>query len=176
MWNDVTILEKIARFTPYTFIVVGFIVALSGQFVSSSINSRIKTIKAQVEYEFKRTPPQVEVSLAKSATSGNLLVVIDTNNLVPIKTRWTIVTKKNQVVTGIMLECVEIHPTDKSKRFTSKADINEKKVVDEFIELRFQYESVYFAEVGVQDNLKGSINRQYRLYSGEVYDWKIEKK
>jgi len=171
MWNDIIILEKIARFAPYAFIIVGFIVAFSGQFFGSAINSRIKTIIAQTEHEFKRTSPHMNVLLGKSSSTGDLIIAMDAINLVPFKARWVIVTKKNIVVTGIMLEDHEIRPTNERRRFTVKENINAEQVVDEFIELRFKYESVYFAEVGNQESLRGKITKQYRLREGEVYDW-----
>ena len=171
MWNDIAVLEKLARYVPYVFIIAGFLIALSGQFVRTTIDSRIKLIRTEIENTFKRTPPNVDVLIAKSASSGDLLVVLDAKNLIPFKARWSIVTKNNEVVSGIMLEDQEIHPTEKDRRFSIKAQINEKKVIDEFVEIRLRYESIFFSEVGNLEELKGKITRQYRLRDGEVYDW-----
>jgi hypothetical protein len=73
---------------------------------------------------------------------------MDTENLVPFKARWDIVTEKDRIAAGIMLEDYEIHPAKDRKRFTAKAGINPEQVTNDYIELRFRCVSLYAAELG----------------------------
>src|SRR5262245_46388138 len=104
IWNDIGTLERLARFVPYALIVLGFVVALLGQVVRSTLDARISVLKTEAEASRKRTPPQVEAYLATSERTGEILVVMDAKNLIPWRARWSIVTENNQVVAGIMLE------------------------------------------------------------------------
>jgi hypothetical protein len=119
----------------------------------------------------QRTPPKIKAYLATSERTGDLLVVMDTENLVPFRARWNIVTKKDRVVAGIMLEGHEIYPTDKQKRFTTKARISGAEVTDEYVELRFRYESIYSAELGNPPELRGEIVQRYRFKDNRVLPW-----
>jgi hypothetical protein len=168
-WNEIGTLERLARWAPYAFIALGFFVAVLGQFARSTLESRIAILKHETEAALKRTPPDYDAYLATSERTGALLVVIDAKNEIPIRARWRIVTDDNQIVSGIMLEDHEIHPTQDQKRFSSKADIDETKVVNDFIELRFKFESVYSAEFGNPSDLKGQVVRSYRYKGGRVF-------
>jgi hypothetical protein len=116
-------------------------------------------------------PHQKSKPIATSERTGDLLVVMDTENLVPFRARWNIVTKKDRVVAGIMLEGHEIYPTDKQKRFTTKARISGAEVTDEYVELRFRYESIYSAELGNPPELRGEIVQRYRFKDNRVLPW-----
>lgn len=167
-WTDIAALERLARFAPYVFLVLGFIVALFGQLAKSGLESRITTLKAAAVAVFKGTPPKMEAYLADLERTGDLLVVIDAENLVPFRAHWVIVTDKNEIVSGVMLKDLEIHPSEDSKRFSAKADIKQEKVVNEYIELRFRYESMYSAELGNPSELRGEIVRRYRFKGGKL--------
>jgi hypothetical protein len=117
----------------------------------------------------KHTPPQVEAYLATSERTGEVLVVMDAKNLIPWRARWSIVTENSQVVAGSMLEDREIHPAQDQTRFTAKAGINMAQVANEYVELRFRYESIYAAEVGHPADLRREIVQRYRLKEGKVY-------
>ena len=95
--------------------------------------------------------------------------MIDAKNEIPIRARWRIVTDNNQIVSGIMLEDYEILPTQDRRRFSSKANINEAKVVNDFIELRFRFESVYSAELGNPPDPQGQVVRAYRFKGSRVF-------
>jgi hypothetical protein len=49
IWNDIGTLEHLARFVPYALIVLGFVVALLGQVVRSTLDARISALKTEAE-------------------------------------------------------------------------------------------------------------------------------
>src|SRR3989442_1499204 len=89
-WDDVDALRRLSRLAPYLFIVLGFVIALAGQFVRSRLDSRVKDLQDQAEARRRRTPPQLDAFLATSTKSGDLLVVIDAKNLIPFRANWRI--------------------------------------------------------------------------------------
>lgn len=129
------------------------------------------TRAAEAFAALRRTPPKVNAYLATVERTGDLLVVMDAENLVPFRARWNIVTKNDRIIAGIMLENHEIHPTDDRKRFTTKADIRAAEVADEYVELRFRYESIYSAELGNPAELTGRIVQRYRFKDNKVSSW-----
>jgi hypothetical protein len=96
---------------------------------------------------------------------------MDAENLVPFRARWTVVTEKDRIVAGIMIQDHEVHPTENRKRFTAKAGINPEQVVNEYVELRFRYVSIYAPEFGNPKELSAAINQKYRYNNGNVYPW-----
>ena len=96
---------------------------------------------------------------------------MDAKNLIPFRSRWTIVTENNKIVSGIMLEDHEIHPSEDRSRFTAKANIDAGEVANEYVELRLRYESLYSAEFGNPPQLSGEVVRRYRFKDGKVYPW-----
>ena len=50
--------------------------------------------------------------------AGKKLLVIDTENTIPFRASWLIVTEKDQVVSPIMIGQEEIFPTEDNKRFS----------------------------------------------------------
>ena len=119
----------------------------------------------------KRTPPKINVYLANSERTGELRVVIDAENLVPFRARWAIVTEKNRHVAGIMLADHEIYPAPDRKRFSTKADINPDQVSNDYLELRFRYESIYANELGNPKELSSAVVQKYRYKDGAVHPW-----
>ena len=87
---------------------------------------------------------------------------MDAENLVPFRARWAIVTEKDRFVAGIMIEDHEIYPTKDRKRFTVKAGINPEQVVNDYVELRFRYASMYAAELGNPKELSAEVVQKYR--------------
>jgi hypothetical protein len=64
MLTDVETLQRLAKFVPYVFIIFGFLLAISGQFVRSRIDDRIKTLEKQADINRKLTPPEVDADIA----------------------------------------------------------------------------------------------------------------
>jgi hypothetical protein len=55
-----------------------------------------------------------------------------------------------------------VHPTRPSERFNQLADCDPTKVVDDYIELRLSYRSVYAEELRLPD-LSGKLTKGYRV-------------
>lgn len=170
-WNDTGCLAKLARYTPYIFIALGFLVAGFGQFVKTKIDSRIAGLRKGEEVARKNTPPLMDVTLNRSSRTGKTLLKIAVKNEIPFKASWIVVTKRNQVVSGLLIEKPEIYPTEEKRRFLYEVSINDKKVLDDYIELRFSFESSFFAELNRPAHLRGEIVKKYRYVSGVISAW-----
>jgi hypothetical protein len=145
------------------------LVAIFGQLVRSALESRIVVLKHEAEAVRKRTPPDLDAYLATSERTGELLVVIDVKNEIPVRAHWVIITDNNQLVSRIITQDVEIYLSQDQTRSTSSAKIDNAKVLSDFVELRFRFESVYSAELGNPPNLKGEVVRSYRFKGGRVF-------
>ncbi len=170
-WNDIEALGKIARMLPYVLIFLGFIVAASGQFFKSIVDARISKLETAAQITHKNTRPLIKPFLGHSATSGKKLLVMDTENTIPFRASWLIVTEKDQVVSPIMIGQEEIFPTEDNKRFSAEITINSDKVINQYIELRFQYESIYSGELNDPPHLRGTIRKEYRFVDGRILPW-----
>ncbi len=170
-WNDIEALGKIARILPYLLIFIGFIVAASGQHFKSIIDTRIENLEATAQTTHKNTKPLIKPFLAHSATSGKKLFVMDTENTIPFKASWYIVTEKNLLVSPFMTSQIEIFPSEDNKRFSKEITINSEKVLNQYIELRFRYESIYSGELNDPPHLRGEIRKKYRFVNGRILPW-----
>lgn len=166
--NNIETLEKLAKFVPYIFIASGFLVALSGQFVTAKLESRIKALREQAEQSRRRTPPKLDARLAIS-DKNNLFIVINSQNQIPFKAHWILTTEKDIVVSGVMLGDVELIPTPERNKWQYKQDIQTDGVKNNYVELSFDYESIYAAEYNHLEELRGSIVHKYRLIDGTPY-------
>jgi hypothetical protein len=167
IWNDIAFLEKAAKFVPYIFIVLGFLIAFFGQYVRSTIESRVKDLKTQIELSRKHTPPLIEAFLAFNRTIGQIVVAVKAQNDIPFKARWVVVTKNNKIISGLMMQDAEFYPSESKQSWSHRVDIPENDVVDNFVELRFTWQSVYFAELGQPNYLQGKLIHSYRLVDGK---------
>lgn len=167
-WNDTDCLAKLAKSVPYAFIALGFIVAMGGQFIKSRIDSRVAVLNQSNEAQRKNTPPSISVRLGNSSSTGETLLEIQANNEIPFTARWSVLTTRNALVSGIMLEDFEAHPTKEKGRFLVKVPINSDKVRENYIELHFSFTSLYFAELNEPPNLKGKIVKKYRYFNGLI--------
>ena len=122
---------------------------------------RVPIDKALVKHQ-KLIPPQLEVNMGYSE-KGNIFVGADSKNDVPYKARWVICTKDNKVVSGIMIEDVIFYPKSGSKRMQYKQEIDKGKVIDDYLELRFDYRSLYAEEMGFPKNLFGKVIKKYKM-------------
>ena len=170
-WNSAEDLSKLARWVPYLFIFLGFVIAGLGQWAKTQFDSRIAILREKEESTRKNTPPSVEVKLGRGS-SGKILLEILAENKVPFRADWLLVTKSNRVVSPIMIEKPEFFPTEEKPRFLYPVTINDEKVVDNYIELRFKFESLYSAELNHPDHLKGEITAKYRYVDGIIYHWR----
>lgn len=165
IWDDLDLLVKVGRWIPYVFIVLGFLVAISGQFVRGFVDERITQLRQAAELGKKQTPPNLDAQVAVS-DKGSLLVVIDVKNEIPFQSRWLVVTEKDKVVSGLMIQDAEFHPSPSRMQWQHKLNINKEEVVNDYLELRLDYWSVYSAELNHPQQLRGKIIRRYKLVDG----------
>lgn len=162
LWNDVEFMGKVARVVPYAFIVVGFLFAMSGQYVQSLITDHVESLKEQVEVQRKHTAPALLSDVA--LVGGNKVkIIISAENDIPVLAKWLFVTKNNQVISGIMMESVRLHPTKASAKWNHTQELQLDRIKDGYVEFRLDYESVYSPELGGPPNLSGKIVRAYQL-------------
>ncbi|EHZ7124178.1 hypothetical protein RUX70_004101 [Vibrio vulnificus] len=169
MWNDVEQLTKFVKFIPYVFISLGFVVALSGQFVKAKVEERIVFLKQDAEIALKNTAPDLDVTLGKYAPTGELVLQITAKNDIPFTSSWHIKTTNNEIVSGIQLEKPVSTPTPEQRIFLFKAVVDVSKIKNNYLELDYFYESKYSAELNQPQNLKGTITRKYFYVNGEVF-------
>jgi len=103
--------------------------------------------KGQLENDFKRTRPEMEVAIVPGQKNGDFFVLIKPHNNIPFEERWVIVTLNNAIISGIPLGWVKIVPHAECPYFLEKADMNLSKVRDNYIELRFDYRSIFAADL-----------------------------
>ena len=123
--------------------------------------------KALVKHQ-KSIHPQLKVNMGYSE-KGNLFVVADSKNDVPYKARWVICTKDNKVVSGLMLEDVTFYPKPGKRRMQYKEEIDRGKVIDDYLELRFDYRSLYAEEMGFPEGLLGKVIKKYKMIEGTPF-------
>lgn len=117
--------------------------------------------KALVKYQ-KLIPPQLKVDMGYSE-KGNLFVVADSKNDVPYKARWVICTKDNKVISGIMIEGIVFYPKPSRRRMQYKEEIDKGQIIDNYLELRFDYRSLYAEEMDFPKNLYGKVIKKYKV-------------
>jgi hypothetical protein len=144
-------------------IVFAFLSGLAG--LSAKVADRRKHT---LEDAHRRTKPEMDVAIKTHEPTGRLLVVVEPRNKVPFECQWIIVTQNNSVVSAIPLEWTKVIPNEQTPRFSQRADFNMGKVVDNYIELRFDYRSVYADELPNLD-LSGKLTRAYRLTPDRRY-------
>lgn len=170
IWNDIDLLSKIARFVPYSLIILGFLIAISGEFIKTKIETRISKLKSEAKLIMKNTKPELDAFIAKSEKTGKLLLVIDTKNKIPFSADWFVTTEADVIVSGILIEKPVIHPQKSNQRFTHQISIDTTKVKNDYIELRFSFDSIYSSELN-DPRLKDHFVKKYKFVDGNVFHW-----
>ena len=173
-WNDVDSLTKVARWVPYLALALGFIIAWGGLYAKTRIDVRVAFLREGEEITRKNTPPSMDARLGIQESTRKLLLEISANNEIPFKASWLLVTKRDEIVSGILLEKPEFFPAEGKRRFYSPVTINDDKVVDSYVELRFSFESHYSAELDHPASLRGEITKRYRYVGGKLSPWDAE--
>ncbi len=168
VWNDASLLAKIATWVPYVFIAMGAVIAMAGLSVKNMVDARVHNLHELKQATFRDTPPEFDVFLARSEPSSRIVIVIDTKNMIPFEARWTVLTKNNMLVSGLLLETPEIRPTKPGERISWPVNIHDAKVVDDYLELNFSFQSVYFEIEGRPDHLKGEITKSFTYKNGRI--------
>ena len=111
--------------------------------------------------EQKKTPPKLSVDLVMGG--GRVAkVLIKSHTLVPFEFQWRIVTRNNVIVSGIPLNWTKVYPSAERNTFNQQEEIDLSRIVDNYLELRLNYRSIYAGETNLPA-LSGYITRKYRL-------------
>ncbi len=129
--------------------------------------------KEKLEEAFKRTPPDIDVGIKTGEEDQEFYVVVEPQNRVPFEFQWLVVTGNNQVISGLQLDWEKIFPDEQYKPMLQRARINLAKVIDDYIELRFHYRSIYADEVG-DPKLCGRLIKRYNLSQDKKYCLPLE--
>ena len=96
-WNDPDLLAQVAKFIPYAFIVLGGLVAVSGQFVRDRMELRITALRETAEQERMNTPPRFDLSAGHDTETGEKLLVLEFLKDIPIRFNWYVLTQDNRI-------------------------------------------------------------------------------
>lgn len=157
------LIEEIARLPNVSSISLAFLSGIAG--ISTKIVGRRKLT---LEAVHKRVKPELDVAIKTHEPTGRFLVTIEPRNRVPFEFRWLIVTHDNVVVSGIQLGWTKIIPNEQTPRFSQHADFHLDKVVHNYVELCFDFRSVYADELPEAD-LSGKLRRAYVLAPDKKY-------
>jgi hypothetical protein len=157
MWSDSDNLATLTKVATWAAAVLGLLAGGAGVLAVLAGN-RADTLRE----ELKKTPPRVEVALA-FFRDKKLHVVIDSLTKVPFEHQWVIATKNDILVTGFPLEWTKTYPSKAPQRFNQLVEpLHPEKIIESYVELRFEYRSLHAAELGLSD-LSGTIIRKYRI-------------
>src|SRR5688572_22882492 len=92
--------------------------------------------------ELKRTTPELVLS-ANLSGRDRVKLAITSKNLVPVECRWVFFTTSNVIVGEGPLHWTKIVPTRKQRVFTVYDSFEPQKVLNAYIEVRFEYRSLY---------------------------------
>ena len=173
LWNNTTTLDRAAFFTPYVFIVLGALVAGSGIYLKGVIDRRIIALDEAADHRAMNTPPQITVRLGTATSEGEdivgrTLLQVTARNDIEFNATWLVTTRNDTVVSPVMTSQFHVVPSA-TPVFKTPVTINDDRVVDEYIELSFRYESVHSAELGNPKHLRGEITLPFRYAEGRVY-------
>lgn len=154
--------EVAAQVANVSSIVFAFLAALAG-LAAKLADKR----KQALEEAHKKTCPKMEVSIKTGNDTGQYFVVIEPHNKVPFECQWKIATQNNAIISGIPLDWTKVYP-DKTPVLAQRADFHVDRVIDDHVELRFDYRSVYAGELP-DANLTGRIIRAYKLTPDRKY-------
>ena len=172
-WSASSVLERATRVTPYAVVLLGALVSASGIYVKGVFDRRIAVLEDDAAQEMKNTPPEVRVRLVTATsdgqvTRGRTLLEITSKNDIAYNTSWLVTTREDRVVSGLMTDRVKIVPAA-TPVFKTPISIQAHRVVDEYIELRFTYESVHSPELGNPPHLRRQVSVPFRYSEGRVY-------
>jgi len=130
------------------------------------------TLQAEMEKEreaeeFRRKPPEFNADL-KVTKEGQYFVEVISMNNVPFKYNFLIRTKDKKQISGVPFTFAEFHPLSLGKNASTKARFDKKKVVDNYLELWFRFESLYASEFLNMPGHKGEIIKKYRIAGNGV--------
>jgi hypothetical protein len=190
MWKSIEGANTFSKRAAWSGVILAFVAGIIGLFTPADQFSKTATIisvalaflsgivgllamlatksKEKLEQELKITHPRMDVAIKTVEATGQLLVVIKPLNKVPFECKWLIVTRNNIVVSGLQLDWIRLIPNDATPFFQSPAEFALDKVVDNYVELRFSYRSIYADELP-KENLAGRLVKSYKVTSDKKY-------
>lgn len=190
MWKTIERVNTLSKRAAWVGVVLAFIAGLIGLLTPIERFSKVATIvsvalaflsgivgllamvatkrKENLEEALKKTHPKLDVAIKTGEATGQLLLIIEPQNKVPFECQWLIVTRNNVLVSGMQLDWIKIIPKDEIPFFHSPAEFDTDKVVDNYLELRFNYRSIYDAELP-KENLSGKLVKSYNLSPDRKY-------
>jgi len=177
------------HYYPYGMITLGFAVVFSGQIVQSKIKAHMIHLKSQAEavkepvveavkqpviesikepvVESIKQPSRLLDANLVAFDNGKFSIEIETENSIPFKARWIVATRKNKVVSGMMLSEQELYPNESCKKWQYDIIIHQDEIVNDYLELRLDFISINAAELNYPSDLKGKIIKKYKLVNGK---------
>lgn len=143
--------ESYSAYAIFGSIFLAFLSGLLG-LISKFIDKR----QDELEIIFKKTKPDMDVSIKRGVEDGKFYVVIEHKNKVPFNYNFIVTTRNDKVVSGILLERPLIYPDKNITKTLHHVNIKMAQVIDDYIELRFDFRSLYAPNFPKED-LKGSI-------------------
>jgi len=142
--------------------------------LQSTIKSLESSLAAEKEAkekegQLKRTPPSVTVWLTMTNTPNSdpnlrrFTLFIRPHNLVPFEYDWKLFTKESRyLLPFVALKWAHVFPVPQTEIYHVSEDIPINDVIDNYIELLFDYRSIYMRKLALP-GLKGRIRLQYKL-------------
>lgn len=133
---------------------------------STAANQKLKDeelARAAAE-KVRRTPPTLDAYLAP-AGRGKVALEMKSENLIPFEYRYAIVTERDIIVTGIPMSMAKVYPKKDSPLSYLLLDLQLDRITNNYLEMRFTFESVYAEEFGLPAQ---TITRKYKLGADQV--------
>ncbi len=119
--------------------------------------------------KFKRTAPEMSIDLIildirrNKPNNRTFRLSIEPKNEVPFEFKWKLLTTKNKYINPtIQLDWSKVYPNSKIKYWYEDKIIDINGVIDDYVQLKFDYKSIYLAELNMPE-LKDTIIKQYTL-------------
>ena len=90
----------------------------------------------------------MDADIALAQDTRKHVIVIKCKNRIPFRTDWRINTTKDELVSGLMLREKEFLPDASRDEFIYNVKLQEDRIREEYLELRFRWRSAYYIEMG----------------------------
>lgn len=117
--------------------------------------------------QIRSTLPIVDVEL-KQLEDLRFYVLVESKNLIPFEFTWVAVTQRDIIISPIMMGWETVYPTKDRHVFAYETTLQLERVIEDYVELRFQYRSAYSAEQNYPDALKEEKILKYKLANGRL--------
>jgi len=131
----------------------------------------IKDKEKELTQEYlKCTPPKIE-AIWEISTSGKHVIEIKSYNNVPFEARWYLANQNGNLLGPLMMGNTQFYPKNSLNRWIDLEMIDSTELIDNYVKFVFKYRSIYYAEMGSPDSLKGNIIHEYRIIDNVPKPW-----